>query len=82
MHFPLFAGVLCLSLFFMHYFVFILDCNHLEKEGKRVILLFLSYRCIITINVLWFFLTVPWVGLPSVIVIFPDHSHLLFIPYS
>ena len=24
------------------------------------------------------FLTVPWVGLQFVIVVFPDHSHLLF----
>ena len=31
-----------------------------------------------TINVLWLFLTVPWVGLQYVIVVFPDHTHLLF----
>ena len=28
------------------------------------------------INVLCLFLTVPWVGLQCVIVVFPDHSHL------
>ena len=27
-----------------------------------VVLLLLSYRCIVTINVLWLFLTVPWAG--------------------
>ena len=27
-------------------------------------------------NVLWLFITVPWVGLQCVIVIFPDHSQL------
>ena len=32
--------------------------------------------CIITINVLWLFLTVPWAGLYFVIVQFPDHTHL------
>ena len=41
-------------------------------------LLLLSYRCIVTINVLWPFLTVSWVGLQYVIVVFPDHTHLLF----
>ena len=41
-----------------------------------VALLVLSYRCILTINVMW--LTVPWVGLQCVIVVFPDHTHLPF----
>ena len=41
-------------------------------------LLLLSYRCNVTINVLWLFLTVPWVGLHCVIVVFPDHTHLIF----
>ena len=39
----------------------------------------LSCRCIVTINVLWLFLTVPWVGQQYVIVVFPDHIHLLFM---
>ena len=39
-------------------------------------MLLLSYKCIVTINVLWLFLTVPWVGLQCVIVVFPDHTHL------
>ena len=43
-----------------------------------VSLLLSSYRCIVTINVLWLFLTVPWVGLQCVIVVFPGHTHLLF----
>ena len=30
------------------------------------------------LSVLWLFLTVPWVGLQPVIVVFPDHAHLLF----
>ena len=44
-----------------------------------VALLLLSYRCIVTINVLWLFLTVPWVGLQHVIVVILDHTHLLFV---
>ena len=43
-----------------------------------VALLLLSYRCMVTINILWHFFTVLWVGLQCVIVVFPDHTHLLF----
>ena len=43
-----------------------------------VALLLLSYRCIVTINVLLLFLAVPWAGLQCVIVVFPDHTHLSF----
>ena len=31
-----------------------------------------------TVSVLWLFLAVPWVGLQGVIVVFPEHTHLLF----
>ena len=51
----------------------------LKRKRKLVALLLLSYRCIVTTNVLWLFLTVPWVGLQCVIVVFPDHTHLHFI---
>ena len=34
MYFPLFVGVLCLSLFGMHYFVSFLVCNHLKEEER------------------------------------------------
>ena len=72
-------GVRCLSLF-----CYALLCVHssfaiiLGRNRKLVALLLLSYRCINTGNVLWLFLTVPWVGLQCVIVVFPDHSHSLF----
>ena len=46
----------------------------LKRKRKLVALLLLSYRCIVTINVLWLFLTVQWVGLQHVIVVFPDHT--------
>ena len=68
-------------------FVFVLlciICVHssfaiiLKRKRKPVALLLLSYRCLVTIHVLWLFLTVPWPGLQCVIVIFPDHSHYLF----
>ena len=47
-------------------------------KRKLVALLLLSCICIVTINVMWLFLTVPWVGLQYVIVVFPDHYRLLF----
>ena len=78
MYFPVFVGVLCLSLF-----CYALLCVHssfaiiLKRKKKLIALLLLSYGCIVTINGLWLFLTVPWVGLQYMIVVFPDHTHLL-----
>ena len=47
--------------------------------GKRelVALLYLSSLCLVMVE--WLFLTVPWGCLPFVIVVFPDHTHLLFM---
>ena len=73
-------GVLCLFLF-----NYALLCVHssfaiiLKTKRKLVAMLLLSNRCIVTINVLWLFLTVPWVSLQYVIVVFPNHTHLLFV---
>ena len=50
----------------------------MKRKRKLAALLLLSYRCIVTINVLWLFLTEPWVGLQYVIVAVPDHAHFLF----
>ena len=33
---------------------------------------------VVTVMVLWLFLTVPWVGSWCVAVVFPDHTHLRF----
>ena len=48
--------------------------------GKRelVALLYLSSKCLVTVSVLWLFLSVLWVSLQCVIVVFPDHTHLRF----
>ena len=48
-------------------------------RGRESRLLLLSYGCLVTVNVLWLFLRVSWVGLQCVIVVFPDHTHLLFV---
>ena len=72
-------------------FVFVLQCITfchssfaitLKRKRKLVALLLLSYICLVTVNVLWLFLTVPWVGLQCVIVAFPDHTHLHFCVIS
>ena len=51
----------------------------MKRNGNLVALLLLSYGCIVTINVQWSFLALPWVGLQCVIVVFSDHSHLFFL---
>ena len=70
-------------------FVFVLLCItlcvhfscaiNLKRKRNLIALLLLSYRCVVTITVLSLFLTVPWVGMQCVIVVFPDHTHLLFV---
>ena len=70
---------MCLS-----WFCYALLCVHssfaviLKRKRKLVALLLLSYRRIVATNVLWLFLTVPWVSLQCVVVVFPDHTHLFF----
>ena len=83
MYFPVFVDVLSLSLF-----CYALLCAHssfaiiLKGKRKLVALLLLSYRCIVTINVLWLFIMAPWDGLLCVVALHPDHAHLpLFLFY-
>ena len=82
MYLPLFVEVLCLSLI-----CYALICVHssfaiiVKRKRKLVALLFLSYRCLVTVNVLWLFATMTWVGLQCLIVVFPDHTRLLFTVY-
>ena len=48
--------------------------------GKRELVAMLSLSSWCLVIVVWLFLAVPWVCLQSVIVVFPDHTHLLFLP--
>ena len=50
--------------------------------GKRelVALLNLSSWCLLMVE--WLFFAVPWGCLRFVIVVFPDHTHLLFFKYK
>ena len=72
-------GVLCLSLFcYVLLCVYCIFAIILKSKRKLVALVLLSYRCVVTINFLWLFLTMPWVGLQCVIVVFSDQTHLFF----
>ena len=52
----------------------------LKRKKELVALLILSYGCCVTVNVLRFFLMAPGVGgLSCVIVVFPNHTQLLFV---
>ena len=64
--------ILCTLLYVHSSFAIIL----LGKRGL-VALLGLSFWCLVT--VVWLFLEVPWICLQFVIVVLPDHTHLLFL---
>ena len=69
--------VLCLSLFWYAIMcIFSSFAIILTRKRELVALLLLSFRCLVTVIVLWLFLDVPWVGLQYVILVFPDHTHL------
>ena len=80
MNLPLFVGILCWSLFW--YALLCVFSNFpiiLTRKRELVALLLLSFWRLVTVNVMCLFLTVPWVGLQFVTVVFPDHTHLLFL---
>ena len=49
----------------------------LMRKREMDALLIVSFRCIVTVGVLSLFLAMLWVCLQCVIVVFPDHTHLL-----
>ena len=64
--------VLCIIVrYFMSLLVFLM--------GKRELVALLSLSSWCLVIVVGLFLVVPWVCLQFVIVIFPDHTHLLFL---
>ena len=81
MYLPFFLGVLCWSLFWCA-LLYVLSSFAIILTRKRELaaLLLLPFGRLVSVNVLWLFLMVPWVvGLQFVIVVFPDHTHLLFV---
>ena len=71
-------GALCWSLFW-YALQFVLSSFAIILARKRELAAFLllSFGCLVTVNVLWLFLTVLWFSLKCVIVEFPDHTHFL-----
>ena len=78
MYFPLSVRVRHLSLFW-YALLYVLSSFAIILKRNRELAAFilLSYICLFTVNVLWLFLTMPWVGLQCVIVVFPDHNPFL-----
>ena len=72
-------GVLCLSVFW-YALLCVLSGFPIILKRKRDLftLLVLGNGCPVTVNVMWPFLTMPWVGLLCVIVLFSDHNFFLF----
>ena len=67
------GSMFCCTLLYVHSIIAII------LMGKRVLvaLLNLSSWCLVMVE--WRFLAVPWCCLRFVIVLFPDHTHLLFL---
>ena len=60
-------------------FLYVYSSFAIILMGKRemVVLLNLSPWCLVMVE--WLSLVVPWGCLQFVIVVFPDHTHLLFL---
>ena len=50
--------------------------------GKRELVALLSLSSWCLVIAVWLFLAVLWVSLQLVIVVFPDHTHLLFLSFQ
>ena len=66
------CSMFCCTLLYVHSSFAII----LMGIRELVALLSLSSWCLVM--VVWLFLAVPWVCLRFVIMVFPDHTHLLF----
>ena len=62
--------------FGMHFYMsFLVFAIILTRKRELVALLLLIFGCLVAGNALKLFLTVPWVGLLFVIMVFSDHNH-------
>ena len=68
------CSMFCCTLLYVHSSIAI------NLIGKRELVAFLNLSswCLTLVMVEWLFLAVPWGFLRFVIVVFPDHTHLLF----
>ena len=67
----MFVFILVLVIYFVSFLVLQSSCRGRESW-------LLCFCCLMDVLLLWLFLLVPWIGQQCVIVVFPDHTHLLF----
>ena len=67
------CSMFCCTLLYVHSSIAII----LMGKSELIALLNLSSLCLVMVERL--FLAVPWGSLQFVIVVFPDHTHLLFL---
>ena len=67
------CSMFCCTLLYVHSSITII----LVGKRELVALLNLSSWCLVMVE--WLFLVVPWGCLWFVMVVFPDHTHLLFL---
>ena len=67
------CSMFCCTLLYVHSSIAII----LFGKRELVALLNLSSLCLVMVE--WLFLSVPWGCLRFVIVVFPDHTHFLFL---
>ena len=66
------CSMFCCTLLYVHSSIAII----LMRKRELVALLNLSFCCLVMVE--WLFLAMPWGCLWLVIVVFPDHTHLIF----
>ena len=69
------CSMFCCTLLYVHSSTAII----LMGKREQVALLNLSSWCLVMVE--WLFLAVPWGCLRFVIVVFPDHTHVLLLMY-
>ena len=67
------SSMFCYALRYVHSSIAIILMGKIEL----IALLYLASWCLVMVE--WLFLAVPWGCLRVVIVVFPDHTHLLFL---
>ena len=55
---------------------FVMHFDEEERADCFALSVVFSY-CLVTVSVLWLFLTMPWVGPQCLIAVFLDHTHLV-----
>ena len=67
------CSMFCCTLLYVHYIISII------LMGKRVLVALLSLSSWCLVIIVWLILAVQWVCLQFVIVVFPDHTYILFL---